>query len=87
MDNKDLTSAISDVVQGAVTAIADAAEEASKTVAHNAEEIARVLASQKQEESDHDAIIRVSEKVDSLETDIKDLKDDTTKRIDNLKIV
>lgn len=75
--------AIADAAQSAVKAMAEAASSASTLVAHNAEESARSLAVQRS--SDHDAIVRISEKIDSLKADVKDLKDGTTKRIENLE--
>ena len=75
--------AIADAAVSAAKAMAEAASSASTLVAHNAEESARSLAVQRS--SDHDAIVRISEKIDSLKADVRDLKDGITKRVENLE--
>lgn len=77
------TRAIAEAAQSAVKAVTEAAQSASILVIHNAEETAKTLGAQRG--TDHDAIVRISEKIDSLKEDVRDLKDGTAKRIDNLE--
>jgi alanyl-tRNA synthetase len=77
------TQAIANAAREAVRTVSEAAAQASRLVVHNAEETSRTLNTQRS--SDHDAIVRISEKIDSLKADVKELKDGTSKRIDNLE--
>lgn len=77
------TKTIADAATLAAKALASAASDASQLITHNAEEVARVL--NQQRGSDHDAIVRISEKIDSLRVDVKDLKDGTASRIATLE--
>lgn len=77
------TKTIAEAASSAVKAIADTAASASSLVVHNAEESAKGLMMQRS--SDHDAIVRISEKIDSLREEVKGLKDGTAKRIENLE--
>jgi len=77
------TKALAEAAQSAVHAVAAAAADASKLLSRDAEDAARALSTQRG--NDHDAIVRISEKIDSLKADVKDLKDGATKRIENLE--
>lgn len=74
---------IAEAASSAVKAVADAAASASSLLVHNAEESAKGLIVQRS--SDHDAIVRISEKIDSLKEDVRALKDGTANRIEKLE--
>ena len=65
----------------AVAVIASAAEAASKVIASSAEEAVKVVNTQNS--LDHDLLIRIETRMESLRTDIRELKDGTTTQIDD----
>jgi hypothetical protein len=63
--------------------IATAASDAIKVISAAAAEAVKVAS--KQDGSDHDLIIKLDTKMDSLSDQIRDLKDSNTRRIDSLE--
>jgi hypothetical protein len=67
----------------AVRVIAQAAEAAARVVANAAAESVKVANIKSAD--DHDLLIELKTKLDGLKADIKDIKDGTSRRIDNME--
>lgn len=81
----EAVKAISSAAGEAVKAIAQAAGEARLVLINNAAEAAKVLNIKNTEGgSDHDLLQRLDTKVDALKSDIKEIKDGTTDKINRL---
>lgn len=65
----------------AVSVIASAADTAAKVIASSAAEAVKVVNTQNS--LDHDLLIRIETRMESLRTDIKELKDGTSSQIDD----
>jgi hypothetical protein len=65
----------------AVAVIANAADAAAKVISSSAAEAVKVVNTQNS--LDHDLLIRIETRMESLRTDIKELKDGTTCKIDD----
>jgi hypothetical protein len=72
-------SKLADAANLAVTTIASAAAEATKVIAGAAAEASKVVASKGS--LDHDLLIELKTRMDSIRDDIKDLKDGTSTKI------
>lgn len=88
--SEDAVKAISSAAESAVKAIAEAAGEARGVVTANAAEAAKVLLNKSSDgTSDHDFLLtfstEVKTKLNSIAADIKELKDNTAGRINDLE--
>ena len=93
----DAVKVIAESTQTASKTIANAAESATKLLASAAESATKVLATNASEalkvsntsnilnNGDHDILVVLKSKMEDLRIDIKDLKDNTTKRVDMLE--
>lgn len=70
---------ITQAAEAAAQRLASAANEATRVVASAASEAVKVSSARTSD--DHDLLIRISEKVDGLKGDVKDLKDGTSIKI------
>ena len=82
--------AIADATSKATTALASAALDATRTLVVDANVAAKVVTDKAEKNSigdnpDHDLLVRLEEKIESIKTDIKDLKSGTSDRIENLE--
>ena len=88
---------IADASSRATTAIANAALEASKVLSNDAQTAAKAIADKaitdkaitdkddRRDNADHDLLVRLNEKIEGIKIDIKDLKDGTSHRIEELE--
>ena len=74
---------IANAAESATKLLSSAAESASRLIASNAAEALKV--SSEKQSDDHDILVVLASKMEDLKSDIKDLKDNTTKRVDNLE--
>lgn len=74
---------IATAAESATKLLASSAQSATKLLASNATEALRV--SNTKHDDDHDILVVLKSKMDDLKSDIKDLKDNTTKRVDTLE--
>ena len=78
---QEATQVIAVAAEKATNAIASAALDATKLLSINAQEATKVALEKNC--SDHDLLIELKTKMDSLKDDIKDLKDGTTIKIED----
>jgi hypothetical protein len=83
LTHSDAVDVIAQAASAATAAIAQAAEAAAKVVANAATEAAKIANAKGQD--DHDLLIRIETRMEGLKSDIKELKDGTSKRIDCLE--
>lgn len=74
---------IANAAESATKLLATAAESATKLLASNASEALKV--SNASNSGDHDILVVLKSKMEDLKVDIKDLKDNTAKRVDLLE--
>ena len=82
-DTENAKQEIAQAVRDAIKLLSTAAQEAARKIANDAAIAAKVVDTKHAD--DHDMIVRLDTKMDLLSTDIRDLKDGITKRIDNLE--
>lgn len=91
---QDAVKVIADAAERASHTIASSAESATRLLASSAESATRLLASnasdalqasKKKDVEDHDILVVLKSRMEDIRNDIKDLKDNTTKRIDVLE--
>ncbi len=91
----EAVNVITQAANAATKSIANAAESAAKLIANNAESAAKVVANAEaaalrvanvKGPDDHDLLIRIETRMEGLKADIKELKDGTSKRIDELEV-
>ncbi len=91
---EDAVKVIADSAGKASQTIANAAEAATKLLASSAESATKLLASNasdalkissQRDDADHDILVVLKSKMEDLKNDIRDLKDNTSKRVDALE--